>query len=76
VDGAFFEFMEIVKQSNWPNKEHWPKPGFKHALNSREFRSGDVFGWNEGGHLWTGIVEETGTCCVKVRDVMPGVLKG
>lgn len=65
--------MPTVKQSDWPKREDWPKPGWKHALNSDHFFVGRVFGWHEGGRLWTGIVEETGTCCVKVKDIMPGV---
>lgn len=64
-----------VSKKDWPAEKDWPTAGWKHALNSNRFRVGDVFGWNEGGHLWTGIVEETGTFSVKVRDVLPGVLK-
>lgn len=62
-----------VPCKDWPAESDWPKPGWKHALNSNQFRPGQVFGWHEDGHLWTGIVEETNTFSVKVRDVMPGV---
>ena len=65
--------MPTVNRKDWPEEKDWPKPGWKHALN--HFQIGSVFGWREGGHLWTGIVEETGTCSVKVRDVMPGVMQ-
>ena len=65
--------MPTVKKSDWPAEDDWPKAGWKHALNYQQFMAGDVFGWYEGGHLWSGIVEETATCSVKVRDVMPGV---
>ena len=64
-----------VPQNEWPKREDWPKPGWKHALNHQHFREGDTFGWHEAGHLWTGIVEDTKTCCVKVRDVLPGIMK-
>lgn len=62
-----------VKKSDWPAKEDWPKAGWKHALNYQQFRSGDVFGFTEDGRLWSGIVEETKTCSVKVRDILPAV---
>lgn len=64
-----------VSSKDWPAQKDWPKAGWYHALNYQRFSPGDVFGWNEGGHMWTGIVEEIGTCSVKVRDVLPGVLK-
>lgn len=64
-----------VSRKDWPAKKNWPKPGWKHALNYQRFRAGDVFGWREGDHLWTGIVEEIQTNSVKVRDVAPGVLQ-
>lgn len=66
--------MITVNKKDWPAKKNWPKAGWKHALNYQKFRVDNVFGWEENGHLWTGIVEETGTCSVKVRDVLPGVL--
>lgn len=66
--------MPTVQQSDWPKQEDWPKPGWKHALNYQRFRPGDVFGWMEDGRMWSGIVEETGTCGVKVRDVLPGIV--
>ena len=62
-----------VPQKDWPKQEDWPKAGWKHALNYQKFREGDVFGWFQDGRWWTGIVEETGTCSVKVKDVLPGV---
>jgi len=65
-----------VSRADWPAEKDWPKPGWKHALNYQRFREGDVFGWrDDDGRLWTGIVEETGSCAVKVRDVLPGVMK-
>ena len=60
---------------DWPEQINWPQPGWKHALNEQTFRRGDIFGWYEDGRLWSGIVEEIGTCSVKVKDVMPGVVK-
>lgn len=68
--------MPTVSPKDWPAQKDWPKPGWKHALNSQHFQRERVFAWHEDGHLWTGIVEEIGTCSVKVRDVMPGILKG
>lgn len=65
--------MTTVNKADWPEEKDWPKAGWKHALNYQRFRAGDVFGWHEEGHLWSGIVEETATCSVKVRDVLPGV---
>ncbi len=47
------------------------EPGWKHALNAVQFSPGSVFGWTENGGLWSGIVEDVGACCVKVRDVLP-----
>lgn len=64
-----------VSRDDWPAEKDWPKPGWKHALNYQRFRAGEIFGWREAGHLWTGIVEETSTGSVKVRDVMPGVMQ-
>lgn len=64
-----------VPRSEWPAQEDWPKPGWKHALNYQKFGTGDVFAWNEDGYFWTGIVEEIHSCAVKVRDVLPGVMK-
>lgn len=64
-----------VKKSDWPKEENWPKPGWKHALNYEKFREGSVFGWWEDGYLWTGVVEESKSCAVKVKDIMPGVLE-
>lgn len=64
-----------VSRADWPARKDWPKAGWKHALNSDRFQRGDVFGWHEDNRLWSGIVEDTGTCSVKVRDVEPGVLE-
>lgn len=64
-----------VSRKDWPAEKDWPKPGWKHALNYQRFQQGDVFGWYEDGHMWTGIVEESKMCGVKVKDVLPGVLK-
>ena len=65
-----------VSRADYPPKKNWPKDGWQHALNSDRFSHGDVFGWwDEAGRLWTGIVEDRGPFCVKVRDVMPGVLE-
>lgn len=49
-----------------------PLPGWKHALNAAQFRSGDVFGWTENGALWSGIVREVGPFTVRVDDILPG----
>lgn len=53
----------------------FPPPGWKHCLNAMDFRGG-VFGWTEGGKLWSGIVEDRDYVGmrVKVRDVLPGVI--
>lgn len=67
--------MATVNKADWPAKDNWPKPGWKHAVNYQQFRIGSVFGWHEDGHMWSGIVEETAACSVKVRDVMPGVVQ-
>jgi len=45
-----------VSQKDWPEQINWPQPGWKHALNEQTFRRGDIFGWHEDGHLWSGIV--------------------
>jgi hypothetical protein len=66
---------QTVSQKDWPKKENWPQPGWKHTLNEQRFRKGETFGWHEGGYLWTGIVEETAACSVRISDVMPGVMK-
>lgn len=65
--------MLQVSKADWPEEKDWPKGGWKHALNHQQFRQGDVFGWLEDGRLWTGIVEKTATCSVKVKHVLPGV---
>lgn len=62
-----------VPKADWPDEKDWPKPGWKHALNHQRFSPGSVFGWLEDGRLWTGIVEETGPCCVRVNHILPGV---
>jgi len=67
--------MPTVNVKDWPAKKDWPKSGWKHALNEQSFRVGSVFGWREADHLWTGIVEEIGTCSVRVSDVTPGVMQ-
>lgn len=67
--------MPIVNKADWPAEKDWPKPGWYHTLDEQRFSTGDVFGWHENGRLWTGIVEERGKCSVKVRDVLPGVMK-
>jgi hypothetical protein len=64
-----------VNQADWPKQKDWPKAGWKHALNYQQFREGSIFSWHEDGHLWTGIVEDIGSCSVKVRDVLPGVMQ-
>lgn len=67
--------MPTVPQSEWPPQDQWPKPGWKHTLEEWRWKVGDVFGWHEDGHMWTGIVEEKATCSVKVKDVLPGVMQ-
>jgi hypothetical protein len=64
-----------VSAKDWPAQENWPKAGWKHALNYQRFSAGHIFGWYEDGYFWTGIVEERKTCSVKVKDVLPGVMK-
>ena len=65
--------MPTVSVKDWPPKDKWPQAGWKHALNYQQFHKGSVFGWHEDGHMWSGIVEETATCSVKVRDVLPAI---
>jgi len=68
--------MSLIKvlKKDWPEQKDWPKAGWKHALNHDQFRPGGVFAWYENGRLWSGIVVETATCSVKVKDVLPGVM--
>jgi hypothetical protein len=63
-----------VPRGKLPPASEWPKAGWKHALNSDQFRPGSVFGWHEAGRMWSGIVTETSACSVKVKDVQPGVM--
>ena len=65
-----------VSKKDWPAEKDWPKDGWKHALNYQRFSVGSVFAWHEDGHHWSGIVEETQTCSVKVKDVLPCVISG
>ena len=67
------DIQATVSQADWPKQEDWPKAGWKHALNAWNFQVGSVFGWNDGGHLWSGIVEEIdgNAARVKVKDILP-----
>ncbi len=63
-----------VNKADWPAEADWPKAGWQHALNYQQYRPDDVFSFIQDGRIWTGIVEEIGTCAVKIKDILLGVL--